>query len=99
VQYAAAAYTGLPADRGVSISMAAVGEREANGYADRLMRTIREEEGDLFGYRDFDDADGQSGRFLDEVYSRKRIDSALGDSTPAEFEPQWLRGKNAMVLQ
>jgi putative transposase len=57
------------------------------------MRTIREEEVDLSEYRDFADAYGQLGRFLDEVYNRKRIDSALGYLTPAEFEQQWLRGQ------
>src|SRR5262245_37338616 len=46
VQYAATAYTELLAERGVAISMATVGEPEENGYAERLMRTIKEEEVD-----------------------------------------------------
>ena len=77
------------AGRGVAISMAAVGKPEENGFAERLMRTIREEEIDLSEYRDFTDAYGQLGRFLDAVYNRKRIHSALGYLTPAEFEQQW----------
>jgi putative transposase len=72
VQYAATAYTDLLAGRGVAISMAAVGKPEENGFAERLMRTIREEEIDLFEYRDFAEAYGQLGRFLDDVYNRKR---------------------------
>ncbi|MCE9564588.1 MAG: hypothetical protein K8U57_21350 [Planctomycetes bacterium] len=32
------------------------------------------------------DARKQLGRFLDEVYMRKRIHSSLGYVTPAEFE-------------
>ena len=69
--------------------MAAVGKPEENGYAERLMRTIREEEISLTEYADFADARSQLGRFLDAVYNRKRIHSALGYLTPAEFEQQW----------
>jgi transposase InsO family protein len=49
--------------------------------------------------RDFADAYGQLGRFLDDVYDRKRIHSSLGYLTPAEFEQQWLRGQKVMTLQ
>jgi putative transposase len=44
VQYAAPAYTRRLKGAGVAISMAAVGEPRENGYAERLMRTIKEEE-------------------------------------------------------
>jgi transposase-like protein len=46
VQYAATAYTEFLAGRGVAISVAAVGKPEENGFAERLMRTFREEEVD-----------------------------------------------------
>jgi transposase InsO family protein len=98
VQYAATAYTDLLAGRGVAISMAAVGKPEENGFAERLMRTIREEEIDLSEYRDFADAYGQLGRFLNDVYNRKRIHSSLGYLTPAEFEQHWLRVQKAKAL-
>lgn len=76
--------------REVEISMAHVGEPEENGYAERLMRTIKEEEVDLSEYEDYGDAMRGLGRFLDDVYNRKRIHSALGYLTPAEFEQQWI---------
>ena len=89
VQYAATAYTQLLQQANVQISMAEVGEAWQNGYAERLIRTIKEEEVDLSDYEDYNDAIRQLGRFLDEVYMHKRIHSSLGYLTPAEFEDQW----------
>jgi putative transposase len=89
VQYAATAYPQALAEAGVQISMAEVGEAWQNGYAERLMRTIKEEEVHLSEYGDYADALRQIGRFLNEVYTHKRIHSALGYLTPAEFEAQW----------
>ena len=66
--------------------MAAVGKAEENGYAERFMRTIKEEEVDLSDYQDFADARHQIGRFIEDVYNHKRIHSSLGYLTPAEFE-------------
>jgi putative transposase len=93
VQYAATAYVRRLTSRGVAISMAAAGKPEENGYAERLMRTIKEEEVALTEYRDFADARRQLGRFLDAVYNRKRIHSSLGYLTPEEFEQQWRAGQ------
>ena len=63
------------------------------------MRTIREEEIDLSEYRDFADASGQLGRFLDDVYNRKRIHSSLGYLAPAEFEQQWVKVQSIMATR
>ena len=89
VQYAATAYTQVLQDVNVQISMADVGEAWQNGYAERLIRTIKEEEIDLSEYIDYNDAYRQVGRFLDDVYMHKRIHSSLGYLTPAEFEEEW----------
>jgi transposase InsO family protein len=89
VQYAAQAYTDVLNHSGIQISMAAQGKPEENGYAERLMRTIKEEEVDLSEYLDFDDAYRQIGCFIEDVYMTKRIHSALGYLTPAEFEAAW----------
>lgn len=89
VQYAASAYTDWLTAHHIQISMAAVGAAWQNAHAERLVRTIKEEEVDLSDYDDYHDAYQQLGRFLDEVYLHKRIHSALGYLTPAEFESQW----------
>lgn len=89
VQYAATAYVARLQKLNVTLSMAAIGEPRENGYAERLMRTIKEEEVNLSEYQDFADAQRQLMRFLDDVYNVKRIHSALGYLTPREFEEQW----------
>ena len=86
VQYAAYAYTDLLKAHGIQISMAAVGKAEENGYAERVIRTIKEEEVYLAEYLDFNDACQQIGQFIEDVYNYKRIHSSLGYLTPAEFE-------------
>ena len=98
VQYAATAYTQVLQDAQVQISMADQGEAWQNGYAERLMRTIKEEEVDLFEYLDYHDAYHQIGRFLDNVYVHRRIHSSPGYLTPAEFEAQW-REEHSLALQ
>ena len=61
-----------------------------NGYAERIMRTIKEEEVELSEYENYWDAYRQIGQSLEEVYMKKRIHSSLGYLTPVEFENQWL---------
>jgi putative transposase len=86
VQYAATEYVKQLESRGVQISMAEVGAAWQNGYAERLMRTIKEEEVDLSEYRNFAEAYEQIGSFLEDVYMKKRIHSSLGYLTPSEYE-------------
>ncbi len=89
VQYAATVYVSRLELAGAQISMAEVGEAWQNGYAERLIRTIKEEEVDLSDYLDYYDAYHQIGHFLEDVYMRKRIHSSLGYLTPLEFEANW----------
>jgi putative transposase len=96
VQYAGAEYIKALNDKRtdnqtIAISMAEVGCPEQNGYAERLMRTIKEEHGDLHDYQNFADAKTNIGRFLDELYMKKRIHSSLGYLTPVEFTANYER--------
>jgi len=88
-QYAAHAYIRRLRKAKARISMAAVGKATENGYAERVIRTIKEEEIYLSDYEAFAEAQAQIGHFIDVVYQYKRIHSALGYLTPAEFEAQW----------
>ena len=98
VQYAADGYTQLLLAAGVQISMSAQGRPTENAYAERFMRTLKEEEVYLHEYRDFADARLHIGRFLDDVYTHKRVHSALGYLPPAEFEAVW-RATEAPQMQ
>jgi len=93
VQYAATIYVERLQNLGVKLSMAAVGEPRENGFAERLVRTIKEEEVDLSDYQDFADARAQICHFIDAVYNVKRIHSSLGYLTPQEFEEQWRQAR------
>lgn len=98
VQYAATAYVEKLMSARVKISMAEIGEVTQNGYVERLIRTIKEEEVDLSEYEDYHDAYRHIGLFLDDVYMHKRIHSSLGYLTPVEYEYQWLTEKASEVV-
>jgi putative transposase len=98
VQYAATEYVALLARKNIQISMAEVGQSQQNGYAERVIRTIKEEEVYLSDYQSYEEALHQIGHFIEDVYLTKRIHSALGYLTPAEFEAQWQKQQLASIL-
>jgi putative transposase len=97
-QYAATAYVNLLESKGVLVSMAAVGCPEENGYAERWMRTLKEDHVQMSEYSDFWDAQTQIGVFIEEVYQRKRVHSKLGYLPPAVFEERWLKTRASEML-
>ncbi len=98
VQYAATNYVALLATKNIQISMAEVGQSQQNGYAERVIRTIKEEEVCLSDYQSYEEALAQIGHFIDDVYQTRRIHSSLGYLTPAEFEAQWQKQQLASIL-
>jgi transposase InsO family protein len=93
IQYAAHQYIDLLKKYKVRISMSSTGKPQENGYVERFMRTIKEEEVDLSEYRDYADTINQIGHFIEDVYITKRIHSSLGYLTPAEYETAWLSSR------
>ena len=86
VQYACADYTARLAAHGIQASMSRIGNPYDNAKAERFMRTLKEEEIDGTVYRDVDDARLHIAGFIDQVYNRKRLHSALDYRPPVEYE-------------
>lgn len=86
VQYASTDYTDLLEQNEIQISMSRRGNPYDNARAERFMRTLKEEEVHGASYRDLEDARSRIGEFLDQVYNRQRLHSALRYLTPEEFE-------------
>jgi putative transposase len=86
VQYACAEYTTLLAQHDIQASMSRVGNPYDNAKAESFMKTLKQEEIDGRAYRDINDARQQIGAFIEQVYNRQRLHSALGYRPPVHFE-------------
>ena len=86
VQYASADYVSLLVKHQIRVSMSRTGNPYDNAKAERFMRTLKHEEVFLSDYQTLTEARASIRRFINEVYNRKRLHSALGYRPPAEFE-------------
>ena len=86
VQYASSEYVERLEKARVRISMASVGNPYENAKAESFFRTLKMEEVYLKDYRDFEEAEQNIARFIEEVYNQKRLHSSLGYLPPVEFE-------------
>jgi len=85
-QYASNEYVARLEQFGITISMSRPARPWENARCERFMRTLKEEEVYGADYRGLEDARSRIGEFLEEVYNRRRLHSALGYLTPEEFE-------------
>lgn len=86
VQYACSAYVGVLQHAAIQISMSRVGNPYDNAQAESCMKTLKHEEVDGRAYRDLNQLRRSIAEFLETVYNRQRLHSALGYLSPVEFE-------------
>ena len=86
VQYASRNYTELLKQHQAQISMSRKGNPYDNAACESFMKTLKHEEVYRNEYRDFQEALACIGDFLERVYNRHRLHSALGYLPPVGFE-------------
>jgi putative transposase len=99
-QYASNDYTDLLREHGIQISMSRKGNPWDNAQCESFMKTLKYEEVLRNQYRDLAEARAAIVEFIEKVYNRKRLHSALGYLPPAEFEAQLaVQNKEAAARQ
>jgi len=86
VQYACGDYVARLEVAGILPSMSRAGCPYDNAMAESFMKTLKSEEVDAAAYRDLTDARARIGEFIEQVYNRQRLHSALDYLSPLEFE-------------
>jgi transposase InsO family protein len=86
VQYACDEYMDILAVHDIQPSMSRIRNPYDNAKAESFMKTLKQEEVDGRDYRDLKHAREAIGVFLEDVYNRQRLHSALAYRPPAEFE-------------
>lgn len=98
VQYACGDYAVLLDAHGIVASMSRLANPYDNAKAESFMKTLKHEECDATLYRDARHARRQIGSFIEDVYNRHRLHSALDYRSPIEFEAEILANKPAAAF-
>ena len=86
VQYACGDYAKRLAAIGARPSMSRPGNPYDNAKAESFMKTLKAEEVNGKDYQSLEEARRDIGAFIEVVYNRRRLHSAIGYQPPVEFE-------------
>lgn len=98
VQYACHDYVELLEEWGFKISMSRKGNPYDNAAMESFMKTLKYNEVYLHHYETYTDVIERVPEFIEEVYNKKRLHSALGYLTPASYEDNINRPKTVTDL-
>jgi len=93
VQYASHEYIEELKTHGFQISMSRKGNPYDNAMMESFFKTLKYEEVNLYEYETIADVRSSVSHFIEQVYNRKRLHSAIGLRPPDEYESLLLTGE------